>query len=77
MAKQDTHSDLVAAFMAKGGTVQKLGVSATNGMTQRDWNDQVRGISGAWDDDRRFRSREQEAEIAAERARDENGYYKS
>ena len=40
-------SDLVAAFLAKGGKVAKVASDATNGMTSRDWHRAARDVPAA------------------------------
>lgn len=37
--------DLVAAFLAQGGTVKKVGMGETAGITNRSWELMIRGLS--------------------------------
>jgi hypothetical protein len=74
MAKNMDYRALVAQFEANGGQVTKVRTGQGLGLSQKDWRDLTsdRGCSPA----NRVTS-EQAAEMRMERAREENGYYKS
>ncbi len=64
MSRKDSHADLVAAYLAKGGKVKRVAEDASNGMTARDWYLAARG------DLQTAESDEQIAEREAERVRE-------
>jgi hypothetical protein len=43
MGGKRNDTDLVAAFLAKGGNVQRVAEGETNGMDRRDWRAATRG----------------------------------